>query len=249
MPRNLNGVTAAMLRDPTVIYFHFLKMIFPSPLGTLRWSTYDKGDASINLTVDGGAHDWDCTQVWIPGQFTNGIQSYLTIADVKFGNADRSWSTRLWNYGWRNIPVTCWLGFFDKITEKYKAAFVLFDGIGERAEVGVEPGYVNCSLLPGTAPFSQMFPRRRFLPSFGFNFLPAPNLKIQWGVTQASAPYASQPDDVSQWNLFDWAAHGLAPPASIDNGGLTNLGGPPPPKPTPGVLPPRPPTRKIVPRS
>lgn len=187
--RSLGAITWAMLNDPRIVEFDFLRMVWPSPTGTLRWTTYPAlaggGVDTYNANIEGTAQDWDATKVWKRGALSQSMTNALGISDVSIGNADRVFSDILRLQGGSDACVfTVYMALYDKDTllqaggPTLIGGVQLFDGKGEREEVG---DWVRVSLIPSRHPMLSPFPRRRYTPDFGFNFIPKQGFSMPWG--------------------------------------------------------------------
>ena len=193
MPKDLGGVLASKLRDTQLIYFHYLKMVWGAPVGTLRWTTYPTYPAQFDSRdIDGSLQSWDGSQVWEPVGLQEGEQTSVSISDITFGNADRNFTDRmtLATGGIKAVAVTLWTAFFDKDdVTTLDSKFTRFVGYFDRAEASGES--VRVSLIAGKHPMNLVFPRRRFNVAHGFKWIPPPNTKIAWGSNIYEAPAAS----------------------------------------------------------
>ncbi len=188
MPRSVGSLTPAWFSDPQVVRAYYLRMDWGGSIGTLRWTTKQTYPATVDARDMGdgaGTVNWDGTKAWKPGAIQEGSQNPLTISDMIFDNQANEFSDLLYLAGGiRGVPFRVWCaGFANTSPHAYVDKFVLFNGEGERAEIG---DTVQVSLTPLKHPINMPFPRRRFTPAHGFLFLPPPNLKVWWGSNQYS---------------------------------------------------------------
>ncbi len=193
MPRSTGSLTPAWFSGENVVRAYYLRMDWGGSIGTLRWTTKQTYPATVDARDMGdgaGSVNWDGTKAWMPGTIQEGSQSPLTISDLIFENQANEFSDLIYlGGGIRGVPFRVWCAGFDATSpHAYIDKFVLFNGEGERAEIG---DTVQVSLTPLKHPINMPFPRRRFTPAHGFLFLPPPNLKVYWGSNQYAAPTPS----------------------------------------------------------
>ena len=193
MPRDIGTVPPSVYKDERKVPFKFLRMIWPSPTGTLYWTTYP-GD-SFDHDVGFGSVTWDGTKVWIPGQTEQGDQGSLSVTDITFGNANNVFSDmmKLQPYGCRGIPVDLYEVPFTADEPHVPAGdrVILFQGLLDHAEVG---DMVKVSLKAFTQPLTVPYPQRRYAVNWGFNWIPPSIVKFNFGISgQVSLPTSKTP--------------------------------------------------------
>lgn len=189
--RDTGAIDWDLLNRPGQIFFFFLRMKWPAPLGILRWSTYSAAVDTVTLAIDPdeGPEVWDCSHVFEVGALTQSDDDFFTVNDLSFGNATGEFASWVRKYGWLDLEVAVYVGFFrDFAPFAFVDAFKLYDGTGDRFEANVPTA--NASLLPGTPIFQRKFPRRTFTPAFGFLHIPPANTKFTVGTVQVSLPSA-----------------------------------------------------------
>lgn len=233
--RDTGSITAELLSRPHQVFFYFLRMVFPSPVGTLRWTNYSNKTDVFTANIDGTTEDWDCSPVWEPGTLEQSDQTIVTVNDISIGNADNVFGLLVKKHNWKSVAVDIYVAWFDDVTLELVDVIKIFRGTGDRAEAG---DVVSASLLPGKPVLAMKFPRRTFTRAHGFKFLAPPNFKFPWGQQQITAPPAPQvnvsgnyPPAPPFWSVpLDLGNNGSAQ----NNGDLTQ-----PTHPPPRVVPPR----------
>jgi hypothetical protein len=231
MPRTV-GLPPSWFADSMVHRAFYVKMEFPSPIGTKRWTTKQVLSGSETRDLDGVSLAWDATKAWEPGTIEAGTTSVLQVNDVAFENADNQFSDLAYLAGGvRDVPITLWCVGFHRTTGADVGSFVLFAGRMDRME-----GTTTCrvSIIPHKQPFLSPFPRRRFTTAFGFLWLPPANFKIVWNVpaTLAGASDRQTGTVIPNPILFPPPGDINAPVRRPPSSGL-------PPKPPPQVVGPR----------
>jgi hypothetical protein len=232
MPRTV-GLPPSWFADSMVHRAFYVKMEFPSPIGTKRWTTKQILAGSESRDLEGSSETWDATKAWEPGTIEAGTTSVLQVNDVSFGNADNQFSDLAYLAGGvREVAITLWCVGFHRTTGADVGSFVLFAGRMDRMEGGEQ---IRVSIIPHKQPFLSPFPRRRFTTAFGFLWLPPPNFKIVWGspVNLAGASDRQTNTVIQNPYLFpppgDIEAPGRRqPPITVPNHGKP---GEPPPRP------------------
>lgn len=201
MPRTLGAITVAMLKAGVLPKFYFLKQVWPSPTGTLRWTNYPNlangGLDTVRENVDGADQDWDATKVWKAGKISQSQQTSLGVSDISLGNLDRAITDReRLHDGFANCKLTLWAALYDPATlggpngPDYTDAVQIFEGEGERAEAG---DWVRLSLIPFRHVMLSPFPRRQYTKEFGFPWIPAPDFQVAWGGSNRTIPQRTAP--------------------------------------------------------
>lgn len=196
MPSDIGTIPVSWFHDNRHAFFEFIRMVWPSPTGTLYWTTYPAN--SVLRDVGFGEVAWDGKNVWIPGQFEQGKQTALAVSDITFGNADNSFSNmlNLYETGCKGVPIDVWIEAYEKDIDPITKDFVLvgrllaFSGSLNRPEVGDD---VRVSVQSYRNPLTSKFPRRRYTSAYGFNDIPPVNLKFQFGTQTVQLPTASRP--------------------------------------------------------
>lgn len=221
MPRDLNSTPPDTVKSVRLVDIFFLRMVWPAPTGTLYWTTH--WDDLYNFDAGFGAVDWAGGDhpAFMPGQIDQGDQSVLSISDITFGNADNSFSDmmKLQPYGCRGIPVDLWKVYFTEALPHTPdgGAISLFSGTLDRAEIGDD---VRVSLIAFNRPLSSPFPLRRYSLSWGFKYIPPPNLKFNFGASgEVSLPTSKGPVVTPPVG-----GGGAPPPGPIGGGGSNPTG-------------------------
>lgn len=214
--RDTGAIGWDILNRPGQVFFFFMRMKWPDPLGILRWSTYSNGGINpIHLLIDPdeGAQDWDTSRVFTVGDLTQSDDDFFTINDVSVGNADGEFASWVRKYGWMDMEVAVWVAYFQNAPPfDFVDSVKLYDGTGDRFEANVP--MANGSLLPGMPIFQRKFPRRMFTPAFGFKFIPPAGLKFNWGSVQVALPAAQalEPDPSASPAPPWWLPNNLVAP-------------------------------------
>lgn len=203
MPRS-TAAPASYYHGTELVYFNFLKMDWPAPVGLLRWTDYPAD--VYNQNIEGAPQDWDGTHDFVVAQLEQGDQDPLSVSDIEFGNADNSF-TRMCNqftFGCRGVSIECWVGRFEKtptavpagtpLQHQFIGSELAFAGTMQRAEHGRDA--VRVAIEAYRSPLTTRFPRRRFSLNFGFKWIPKEGLKLDhWGDATYTLPSRQNPEN------------------------------------------------------
>ena len=209
-----------------VPFYYFVRMVFPSPTGTLRFTNYpvDIGDDTIDFDIEGTTETWDVTRLAKVGTIVYG-QDPSAIQSLSFLNIDDYFTDIGILHNFRDTPLTIWRAHFNKTTGALYDKVELFNGVIDSTSVGD-----LFELLTLRSRFASLFPKRRITTKL-FPRLPKSGLKVAWGSAIRSAAPAP----------IDPPGRTLPPVEVVPPRGRVEEG------PQPG-LPPRPGPRTIGPR-
>lgn len=181
--RDLTGIPDSSLESEGGVgglaYFHFAKITFPSPTGTLRFTDYP-GDYVGD--IDGASQTWLGSRPMRVSDLAYARDTPLSDASVELANLDDYFSGLRNTHGvLRGMPVSIYRAHFEVtagpvIGDLYRSHLV-FKGQTDRASLGDVCGL---ALLPNRPPWASLFPKRR-ITTVNFPFLSRPDIIFNWG--------------------------------------------------------------------
>ena len=187
--RDLTGIPDSDLTSSggALAWFHFIKIVFPSPTGTLRWCNHPApGLDAYTGNIDGTSQAWDVTR---PNRVTGlayGREDALQDAAVEFANLDDYFTSLKTTHGTlrgnlveiyrANFTVTL---YPDKPPDigALKKSKRMFRGETDRASRG---SICGIALKPGRPSWASTFPKGR-VTKVDFFYLSPPNVIFRWG--------------------------------------------------------------------
>lgn len=154
MPRTLVSITDEMLAANEYEEWDFIKIIFPSPVGELRFTNRPTGYTG---NIDGTSQVWGEID-YTHGPLTQSSQSILAVTWIQFANIDYNFTNYAYEYGIRNRLATLYTGVWDPSTtpSTFKEAYVSYDGTLDAGEFGI---HAKITLKPHHTPWYYLIPR------------------------------------------------------------------------------------------
>jgi hypothetical protein len=162
--RDVGAITQADLDAENISFNDFVRIEFPSPTGTKRFTNRPGGYVG---NIDGASQTWDEYDV-VVGRLAQGADSILDVSWVDFADVDNVFSgyAELHN-GLTYISATIFRAHFaipDDPPDSPGAlldSYIVYDGRLDEAQVGTR---IRISLVPHRTSMGKPLPARLFLP-------------------------------------------------------------------------------------
>lgn len=162
--RSLGAIATSEPAETTIAFYDFVKFIFPSPTGTLRYTNKAGGFVG---DIDGSSQTWTEYDVRV-GEINQTQQRTLDVSWIDLANLNNVWSNLVLNTGIEGRPVTVYQAWFDPDTDAKLGQFSPYPGRIDRASYS--KGRIKIAIAPEKSGFSQMFPARVISPICGYIF-------------------------------------------------------------------------------
>lgn len=155
LPRDLGSIPVSATQANEAHWYWFVRLDFPAPTGSLRYTNHPAGDKSLN--IDGSTQTWvgsDGSDLQVD-RLDQSQQSILSVSAISLTNINDGTGPRftiLANTNWgdgtsgmRDKVVTIWQGWFDPDTGAFLGAIKLYEGtidnheLGPRAMIALKP--------------------------------------------------------------------------------------------------------------
>lgn len=199
--RELTGIPDSDLESHggALAYFYFIKIVFPSPTGTLRWCNHPaEGLDAYTGNIDGTSQAWNVTRPNRVLGVSYGREAVLENAHLQFANRDDYFTTLKTTHGTlrghlcevyrAHFQVTLYTDGRPPLIGALKKSKRIFRGETDRASRGEVCGI---ALKPGRAPWASNFPKGRITKA-DFPYLSNPDVTFNWGDVQIPLGTLSQ---------------------------------------------------------
>lgn len=162
--RSLGAIATSEPAENTVKFWDFVKIDFPSPTNTLRYTNRTGGFVG---DIEGSSQTWTEYDVKV-GDLAQTQQKVLDVSWIDLANLNNVWSDLILNTGIEGRPVTIYQAWFDTDTDAKLGQFSPYYGRLDRA--AYRDGRVRVAVTPDRSGFSQMLPARIIGPICGYIF-------------------------------------------------------------------------------
>lgn len=191
--RGTGGIATARFDDEKIKLRWFVRIVFPSGPGEIRYTNI-VGGLTVEIDPLVGVEAWTEHDVRI-GPLQQGQDTALDVSWIDFADADgnNTWVGYLKTPGVRDVPCTVWRAHFNVATGAIYGAYPAYDGeMDEGRDSGTR---VRIVLKP--AGDQTRIPGRAFLPHMDeFLLMPRPGDQITIGTSSVpliDAPRPVQP--------------------------------------------------------
>jgi hypothetical protein len=154
MPRTLGSITEAILSANEYEEYDFIKIVFPSPVGTLRFTNRPNGYIG---NIDGTSQTWVEVD-YIHGPISQANQNILVVTWIRFANIDYTWTNYAYQYGIRGREATLYTGVWNPATGLFVNSYISYNGTLDEGEFNE---YAKITVKPHHTPWHYLIPRGR----------------------------------------------------------------------------------------